>query len=56
MIGRGALGGLARNSAGPELMEDGHVVVALGALALAEGSSRAATGASSTARQPELPA
>jgi hypothetical protein len=56
MIGRGALGGLTCNPAGPELMEDGYVVLALGALALAEGSSRAATGASTTARQPELPA
>jgi F0F1-type ATP synthase membrane subunit c/vacuolar-type H+-ATPase subunit K len=35
MICLGALGGLARNPAGPELMEDGYVVLALGALAIA---------------------
>jgi hypothetical protein len=56
MIGLGALGGLARNPPGAELMEDGYVVLAFGALALAAGSSPAATGASSTARQAELPA
>jgi hypothetical protein len=42
MIGLGALGGLARNPAGSELVEDGYVVLALGALALAAGSSPAA--------------
>lgn len=56
MIDLGALSGLARNPEGPELMEDGYVVLALGALALAAGSSPAATGASSTARQAELSA
>ena len=37
MIGLGALGGLADNPAGPELMEDGYVVLAVGGLALAAG-------------------
>jgi hypothetical protein len=37
MIGLGALGGLAGNPPGPELMEDGYVVLAFGALALAAG-------------------
>jgi hypothetical protein len=37
MIGLGALGGLARDPIGPELMEDGYVVLALGVLALAAG-------------------
>ena len=37
MIGLGALGGLARNPAGQELMEDGYVMLALGALALTAG-------------------
>jgi F0F1-type ATP synthase membrane subunit c/vacuolar-type H+-ATPase subunit K len=37
MIGLGALGGLARNPAGPELMGDGYVVLALGAVAIAAG-------------------
>ena len=37
MIGLGALGGLADNPSGPELMEDGYVVLALAGLALAAG-------------------
>jgi hypothetical protein len=44
MIGLGALGGLPRNPAGPELMEDAYVVLALGARALAAGSWAGRTG------------
>jgi hypothetical protein len=43
MIDLGALSGLARNPAGPELMEDGYVVLALGALKQLGSASASAT-------------